>query len=103
MRGNGLDEVRLAIRQYEEVARMDRRAGTGILVFGLVLAVAGAIMRYAVTVHTTGFNIHNAGVILLIVGIVTTAAGMLIFSIGGRRSSSVHDSITNTPHGQERV
>ena len=82
---------------------MDRRAGTGILVFGLVLAVAGAIMRYAVTVHTTGFNIHNAGVILLIVGIVTTVAGLLIFSIGGRRSSSVHDSITNTPHGQERV
>ena len=82
---------------------MDRRAGTGILVFGLVLAVAGAIMRYAVTMHATGFNIHNAGVILLIVGIVTTVAGVLIFAIGGRQSSSVHDTITTTPHGQERV
>jgi uncharacterized membrane protein len=86
----------------EELA-MDRRAGTGITVFGLVLAVAGAVMRYAVTVHATGFNIHTAGVILLIVGIVTFVAGLLIFALGGRQSTSVHDSITQTPHGQERV
>jgi len=85
---------------------MDRRAGTGITVFGLVLAVAGAIMRYAVTVHTSGFNIHTAGVILLIVGIVAVVAGLVIFALGGRRSSSEHDSVmqtSQTPNGQERI
>jgi hypothetical protein len=82
---------------------MDRRAGTGILVFGLVLAIAGAIMTYAVTVNTTGFNINTAGVILLVVGIVAAVAGILIFAFGGRTSTSVRDSVTATPQGQERV
>jgi hypothetical protein len=91
------------IGSTKKEAVMERRAGTGILVFGLVLAVAGAIMRYALTVHTTGFNNHTGGVILLIVGIVTFVAGLLIFALGGRRSSSLHDSIRQTPQGQERV
>lgn len=82
---------------------MDRRAGTGILVFGLVLGVIGALMRYAVTVDTTGFNINTAGVILLIVGIATVVAGLLIFALGGRRRSETRDSVTQTPHGQERT
>jgi uncharacterized membrane protein YidH (DUF202 family) len=82
---------------------MDRRAGTGITVFGLVLAVIGALMRYAVTVNTSGFNINTAGVILLIVGIATVVAGLLIFALGGRRSSEIHDSVRQTPYGQERT
>lgn len=39
--------------------------GTSIL-----LVAVGAIMRFAVTVHSTGFSIHTAGLILMIVGIV---------------------------------
>jgi hypothetical protein len=82
---------------------MDRRAGTGITVFGLVLGVIGALMRYAVTVTTSGFNINTAGVILLIVGIATVVAGLLIFTLGGRRSTEIHDSFTQTPRGTERT
>jgi uncharacterized membrane protein YidH (DUF202 family) len=90
-------------RSTKEERVMDRRAGTGITVFGLVLAVIGALMRYAVTVTTSGFNINTAGVILLIVGIATVVAGLLIFALGGRRSTEIHDSVTQTPHGQERT
>jgi hypothetical protein len=39
--------------------------GTSIL-----LIAVGAIMRFAISVHSTGFSIHTAGVILMIVGIV---------------------------------
>ena len=51
---------------------MDRSRGSGLLVFGVVLGVVGAIMRFAIKVHTSGFNIHTAGVILLIVGLNAT-------------------------------
>jgi len=43
--------------------------GTSIL-----LIAVGAILRFAVTVHTSGFNIHTVGVILMIVG----AVGLII-------------------------
>ena len=34
----------------------------------LVLFAVGAVLRFAVSVTTTGFNIHAIGVILMIVG-----------------------------------
>jgi hypothetical protein len=36
----------------------------------LILIAVGAILRFAVSVTTTGFNIHTIGLILLIIGIV---------------------------------
>jgi membrane protein implicated in regulation of membrane protease activity len=36
----------------------------------LFLIAVGAILRYAVTVKLSGFNIQLAGVILLIVGVI---------------------------------
>jgi hypothetical protein len=38
------------------------------------LIAVGAILRFAVHVHTQGFNLHTVGVILMIVG----AVGFLI-------------------------
>jgi sulfite exporter TauE/SafE len=40
----------------------------------LFLIAVGAVLRFAVTVTTKGFNIHTVGIILIVVGIV----GMLI-------------------------
>ena len=40
----------------------------------LLLIAVGAILRFAVHVHTTGFNLHTVGVILMIIG----AVGLLI-------------------------
>jgi sulfite exporter TauE/SafE len=40
----------------------------------LVLIAVGAVLRFAVSVSTHGFNIHTVGVILMVVGVV----GLLI-------------------------
>jgi hypothetical protein len=40
----------------------------------LFLIAVGAILRFAVTVTTKGFNLHTVGLILMIIG----AAGLLI-------------------------
>ena len=40
----------------------------------LLLIAVGAVLRFAVTVTTRGFNIHTVGVILMIIGCV----GLLI-------------------------
>jgi len=34
----------------------------------LLLIAVGAILRFAVTTHASGFSIHTAGVILMIIG-----------------------------------
>jgi hypothetical protein len=36
----------------------------------LCLIAVGAILRFAVHVHTEGFNLHTVGVILIVVGVV---------------------------------
>ena len=82
---------------------MNRGVGTGAMAFGAVLTVVGAIMRYAVTVHTTGFNIHMAGVILLIVGIAVVLFGLITFVLGGRSRSISQESVQSTPGGQVRT
>ena len=48
------------------------RGGYGYMEIGsaLFLIAVGAILRYAVTVKLTGFNIQLAGLILVIVGVI---------------------------------
>jgi protein-S-isoprenylcysteine O-methyltransferase Ste14 len=82
---------------------MGRGTGSGLIGVGFALAVVGAIMRYAVTAHATGFNIHTAGVILLVVGIIMAIVGLLMLLLGGRTRRTSHESIVQTPQGQERV
>jgi Zn-dependent protease with chaperone function len=36
----------------------------------IVLIAVGAILKFAVSAHVSGFNIQTAGVVLLIVGII---------------------------------
>lgn len=63
---------------------MTRRAGTGVIALGILLGVAGAIMRYAVSATTNGFDFHQAGFILLLVGIGVIVLGIILFAVGGR-------------------
>jgi hypothetical protein len=62
----------------------------------LVLIAIGAIMRFAITVDNPhGFNIHTAGVILMIVG----AIGLVITAIWmatRRRTDVVHQGPAGT-------
>lgn len=51
--------------------------------FSLLLAAAGAILIWAVNTSTTGFNIHAAGVILLIAGIIGFFVSLVFWSSWG--------------------
>ena len=51
--------------------------------FSLILVAAGAIMRFAVKVTSTGFNIHMIGVILMIVGAVGFFTSLAFWSSWG--------------------
>jgi membrane-bound ClpP family serine protease len=65
----------------------------------LVLIAIGAILRFAITVNNPhGFNVHTAGVILMIVG----AIGLIIEAIW----MSTHrrtDVVQQTPVGASRT
>jgi len=82
---------------------VNRESGVGIMGSGIALVVVGAILEFAVTVTTKGFNLHTIGMILLVVGIVAFIAGLFL-AVGGRTRHSVQrEDIRKTPTGQERV
>lgn len=49
----------------------------------LVLIAIGAILRFAVTVTTSGFNVHTIGIILLIIGAVGLIISLFFWSSWG--------------------
>jgi hypothetical protein len=42
----------------------------------LFLIAVGAILRYAVTARVSGINVHTAGLVLMIVGVVGLLIGL---------------------------
>ena len=66
----------------------------GRLVASIIAFAVGAILDCAVTVgpHQHGFNIHNVGVILMIVGAVGAVLSVLALfaSSGPRRHRTTH-------------
>jgi len=54
-----------------------------------LLIAVGAILRFAVTVTTHGFNVHTVGVILLIVGIVGLFISVLWMTVWADRRRGV--------------
>ena len=81
---------------------MGRTTGAGLITFGFVLGVVGAIMRFAVHVRTSGFNIHMAGVILLVVGIIAILSGAILMAVGGRSHSVTEEFRQSTPTSDQR-
>ena len=49
----------------------------------IVLIALGAILRFAVSVTTTGFNIHTVGVILMVAGVVGLMLSIVFWSSWG--------------------
>lgn len=82
---------------------MNRTSGIGLLGFGVVLVVIGAILRFAITVHTSGFNIHKIGDILLVVGILLVIISLAIIALGSRTRTTTRTDVRATPDGQQRV
>lgn len=61
--------------------------GTSILLIAI-----GAILRFAVHVHTSGFNLHTIGVILMIVGVIGILLSLIFGGmLASRRSGVVGD------------
>lgn len=65
----------------------------------LFLIAIGAVLRFAVSVSTRGFNLHTVGVILMIVGIVGLIISLLWMTMWrdrearGRRYVARRDSV----------
>jgi hypothetical protein len=54
--------------------------GLGTSIF---LIAVGAILDFAVNVHTTGFNLNTIGVILMIVGAIGVVLSLIFWSSWG--------------------
>ncbi len=59
--------------------------GIGVSIF---LIAVGAILKFAVHVHTTGFNITTVGVILMVVGAIGLLMSTLIFGTWRNRNTT---------------
>ena len=73
-------------------------AGLTGIGLSVVAFIAGAIMRLAITVQTTGFNINKIGVILMIAGAVGFVISAILFA--STRSAVVGG--THTVHSETR-
>jgi hypothetical protein len=82
---------------------MNRGTGSGLIGLGVVLAVVGAIMRFAVEVEPSGFDVFTAGGILLLLGALAALTGLILVVMGGRTSITEREQFASTPHGSERV
>lgn len=83
---------------------MNRNTGAGLLGFGIVLVIIGAILEFAVTAQAKGFSVNTVGMILLIVGIVAFLLGLVFMISGGSRRTTITNDVRNTPDGgQQRV
>jgi hypothetical protein len=49
----------------------------------IVMIAAGAILRFAVSVTTTGFNLHSIGLILIILGAISLLISIMFWSTWG--------------------
>jgi hypothetical protein len=62
---------------------------TGSIGGSILLIAVGAVMAYAVTVDTEGFNINTAGVILMVVGAIGLVVSMLMLLMNNGRADRV--------------
>jgi hypothetical protein len=78
----------------------------------LVIFAVGAVLRFAVTVTSTSFNIHTVGVILMIVGGIGFLLSLAFWSSWGgfgggsasrRRTTVSGPAGTTTTTSEERV
>ena len=82
---------------------MNRNTGISLMTFGIVLVVAGAIMRFAVSARASGFNIHTAGIIMLLVGIGVVVLSLLVLALGGKSRDTMQPEVPKTPAGEMRA
>jgi hypothetical protein len=62
---------------------------TGSIGASIILIAVGAVMAYAVTVDTDGFNINTAGDILRVVGIIGLVVSLFMMLVNRGRPARV--------------
>jgi hypothetical protein len=65
--------------------------GIGTSIF---LIAVGAILRFAVSVHASGFSIHTIGVILMVVGVIGLLISLLWMTIWADRAGGRDTVVT---------
>jgi hypothetical protein len=65
-----------------------------------VALIAGAIMRFAITVQGSGFNISTIGVILMIAGAVGLVMSSVLFRMTRPQGSGTHTMHSETSDSQ---
>jgi hypothetical protein len=64
----------------------------------LFLIALGAVLRFAVHVSTSGFNLHTIGVILIVVGVIGLILSLLWMTVwSSRRDRVVVDDRPRAP------
>jgi hypothetical protein len=70
------------------------------IVFSLVLIAAGAIMRFAVSAEGDGWNVHTAGVVLMVVGAIGAVLSIAYWASWGglgRRRTVINEPENLSP------
>ena len=81
--GNGYVNTTAVRSRGFNYGRSNTTMGIGT---SILLIAVGAILRFAVSVHTSGFNIHTIGVILMIVGVVGLLISLLWMTLWADRT-----------------
>ena len=67
---------------------------SGSIGASLLLIAVGAVMAYAVSVDTEGFNINTAGVILMVVGAIGLVVSLIMLMVDRGRTDRVDHTET---------
>lgn len=59
----------------------------------IVLIAIGAILRWAVTAHVSGFNVNTAGTVLLVVGVIGLILSLLYTFVWAQRSRTTREVV----------
>jgi len=63
---------------------MSKTASLALAIFGIAVGGLGAILMFAVEDTGTGFDSHQAGIIMLVAGIVLAVVALLMSVVGSR-------------------
>lgn len=75
----------------------DRYSSVKVMITGIVLGTAGAIIAYALTIANRDIDVHTLGVIVLGVGVAVFAVGIAAAIVSVLRDPSRYDSAEGAP------
>jgi hypothetical protein len=59
---------------------MGRKEGIGVALTGIVILIVAAVLRFATSVHSHGFNVHKVFDVVGVVGAVIAVSGVVFMA-----------------------